>query len=592
MLTFAVKAPAMKKHRRHYPDFRLFLLTMLLCILSRTAVAEPVTDSLKSLAAIPGADMTVYQLYKDYLPRDYAQSMQYAEIFLNGIDTDRPHPCIARLADELSSFYDSEKEVFSLAIEWAGTAESQYRMLGDRYAEARTRYNLARLYSRRQQYHKALEYINLSEPVFREYGDRESLMDCLNLMGAVHFACRDFEAAGRFFQQYREESASQQDSLRQIVALTNLAAFAQVEGDMVKSFKFIEEAISLSRLLKDSAKLGYSYLNYAALLINARQYPEAEEYLSLSRPLLNSSRRLGKYYLNYAILHRNRDENEAAVAYLDSAILHYSHGEHEQSLVKCYTRLIDIYEEAGDTNRRNAVAEDYYRIHRESDETEAFRELFQHQNEIILQKDAERELERKNSRLVTWLTATFSTLLLLMGWLLYRRRKAGIIREKENELERQRLLNERKEQEIKNQNEILEIKKIEQFKLQRITDETIDKLTRLNLEIKERSIRNRITRICNELQDSLHDDQLKELNQYIPEFNSAFFQNLVKAYPELTTNERRLCVLLNLNLSTKEISDITRQSPHSINIARGRLRNKLGLTGSDTSLQEFLSKFN
>lgn len=49
---------------------------------------------------------------------------------------------------------------------------------------------------------------------------------------------------------------------------------------------------------------------------------------------------------------------------------------------------------------------------------------------------------------------------------------------------------------------------------------------------------------------------------------------------------------LNMNLTTKEISEITRQSPHSINIARARLRSKFNLTGKETSLQEFLSRYN
>jgi len=47
-----------------------------------------------------------------------------------------------------------------------------------------------------------------------------------------------------------------------------------------------------------------------------------------------------------------------------------------------------------------------------------------------------------------------------------------------------------------------------------------------------------------------------------------------------------------MNLTTKEISEITRQSPHSINIARARLRSKFNLTGKETSLQEFLSRYN
>ena len=65
---------------------------------------------------------------------------------------------------------------------------------------------------------------------------------------------------------------------------------------------------------------------------------------------------------------------------------------------------------------------------------------------------------------------------------------------------------------------------------------------------------------------------------------------LLKHYPNLTVNERRLCAFLNMNLTTKEISAITRQSVQSINTARTRLRRKLGLKGGGISIQEFISR--
>jgi hypothetical protein len=46
-----------------------------------------------------------------------------------------------------------------------------------------------------------------------------------------------------------------------------------------------------------------------------------------------------------------------------------------------------------------------------------------------------------------------------------------------------------------------------------------------------------------------------------------------------------------MNMSTKEISGITRQSLGSINVARSRLRQKFGLTGDDKSLIAYLDKF-
>ena len=74
--------------------------------------------------------------------------------------------------------------------------------------------------------------------------------------------------------------------------------------------------------------------------------------------------------------------------------------------------------------------------------------------------------------------------------------------------------------------------------------------------------------------------------------NNVFYENLLRDFPNLTKNERKLCLFIHMKMSTKEISDITHQSLGSINVARSRLRQKLGLTGDDTSLIAFLDKYN
>ena len=74
--------------------------------------------------------------------------------------------------------------------------------------------------------------------------------------------------------------------------------------------------------------------------------------------------------------------------------------------------------------------------------------------------------------------------------------------------------------------------------------------------------------------------------------NNMFYENLLHDYPNLTKNERKLCLFIHMKMSTKEISEITHQSPGSINVARSRLRQKFGLTGDDTSLIAFLDQYN
>lgn len=69
----------------------------------------------------------------------------------------------------------------------------------------------------------------------------------------------------------------------------------------------------------------------------------------------------------------------------------------------------------------------------------------------------------------------------------------------------------------------------------------------------------------------------------------SFYQTLNAQYPDLTPGERKLCALLRLNISSKDIAAITLQNPQSVDMARYRLRKKLKLS-PDVNLVDFLLK--
>ncbi|OHX64569.1 tetratricopeptide repeat protein [Flammeovirga pacifica] len=103
--------------------------------------------------------------------------------------------------------------------------------------------------------------------------------------------------------------------------------------------------------------------------------------------------------------------------------------------------------------------------------------------------------------------------------------------------------------------------------------------------------RKKIRSIVYNLQTSGSDEIWKELEVRFEQVHHHFFDQLQQEFPNLTPNEKKLCAFLKLNLSTKDISNITHQSVKSIQVARYRLRKKLGLINSDIDFQTFLSKF-
>ncbi|MDP4282489.1 MAG: tetratricopeptide repeat protein [Bacteroidota bacterium] len=102
---------------------------------------------------------------------------------------------------------------------------------------------------------------------------------------------------------------------------------------------------------------------------------------------------------------------------------------------------------------------------------------------------------------------------------------------------------------------------------------------------------NKIDDVINELRYSLKSDMWELFEKEFLGVHPEFLQNLLKAYPDLTLKEKRLCSLLRLGLNTKEISEIMHLNNESVMKARTRLRKHFNLTNIDIDLTNYLSRF-
>ena len=87
------------------------------------------------------------------------------------------------------------------------------------------------------------------------------------------------------------------------------------------------------------------------------------------------------------------------------------------------------------------------------------------------------------------------------------------------------------------------------------------------------------------LKSLIQGQEWKEFELRFEEEHGKFRESLIKKHPELTPNEIKLCTFLRLDMSSKEISEITQQSVRALETARSRMRKKLGLERSDNLVQ-------
>jgi len=113
----------------------------------------------------------------------------------------------------------------------------------------------------------------------------------------------------------------------------------------------------------------------------------------------------------------------------------------------------------------------------------------------------------------------------------------------------------------------------------------IDKITN-----KPELNKEELTRLKKLIIDNLSLDKDRErFNIYVNELNRDFYFRLLSRYPNLTENEQRLCSLVRLNLSSKEMASILNISTKSVEVNRHRLRKKMFLKREE-NLTELIGK--
>lgn len=115
------------------------------------------------------------------------------------------------------------------------------------------------------------------------------------------------------------------------------------------------------------------------------------------------------------------------------------------------------------------------------------------------------------------------------------------------------------------------------------------------IKTKKSSIKEKKTiNFFNELELTITHQQnnynLEEFELLYASGNSSFINKIKTTHPNLSTNEKKLCYLIMMDLTTKDISNILHKSYRSVEMARHRLRTKLNIERTD-SLHKYLLKF-
>lgn len=125
-----------------------------------------------------------------------------------------------------------------------------------------------------------------------------------------------------------------------------------------------------------------------------------------------------------------------------------------------------------------------------------------------------------------------------------------------------------------------------------IAENLIKRLKKLALEQTSKKLSDELYELSRHISDNtvgVKSRELKDLDLMIQSINDGFVKRLCSRFENLSHNEVTLAIYLRMNFTTKQIAELKGTSENSIDVARSRLRTKLGIKGENVDLITFLN---
>lgn len=509
----------------------------------------------------------------------------------------------------------------------------QLKIANNDSARVHLNVELSRFYST-DNLSKALHFAEDAVEIAGKTENNSTLSFALLNIGNVYFTQGLFELALKQYYQYLEIQKAEGNKKGIASALINIGAvslnlnnFEKARDNFEEALKTFEELSLKSGNSKYSHEIITSYNNLGIVCQNLKEQKESEEYyrrgISLARKtmgqptllahLLNN---LGSLYLDQkkmpeAYIAINEalkirllipDKNGQGQSYRTLAMYYIGLGNRTKALEYLYKGL-DLARSVGNISLQSFLIEKLFTEYDKtgnSDSALKYHIILKALNDTMNNEETQRELtrieltsqfnEKENLRKieqkrkeVQYLAIGVSMLLLLaiisLLFLLSQNRLKRLRLEKDNanlasenlELEKAVL---KQELDLRNKELTTNVMYLVQ-KNEYITD-IAERVISIKKNLTDTNS-NVIDKLISDLQSNSDDKVWKEFEIRFQEVHQDFYLRLNARFPDLTPNEKKLAAFLRLNMTTKDISAITFQSPDSIKIARSRLRKKLGL---------------
>ena len=467
-------------------------------------------------------------------------------------------------------------------------------------------------------YEEGLSYLLDALNHYQSLNDSLGVANIFVNIGLIYSDQQSYEEALSYYEEAYRTFDILKKTHRQIHTAIHIGQLYQSKHRYDLAQTSYQQALQLSDSVQHDYGLGASYLYLGQLALATGKLNEALDYCYQALPFQEAQGNMhGKSLTYYTLgsIERERGNYSEAEEHLLHALKKATIVSSRQNRRDIYLELRQVAEATGDYQQALAYFNNYHTLQDSLLNAEKLREIVRLENRYKLEKKEQELLVQQQSVNLMQQEARIQRFfrngllfgiiaLAIIGYLVTTQQRLKIKKNREVLAKHQEVSRSQQQlAQVELENAQLRQKELTQeleFKSRELTSYTINFIQKNELidQLKSgiqqakrqakpemRQQLNSLSRLVD--QNSHIDREWEDFKRYFEEVHQGFFANLKHYCPELSNNELKLCALLKLNMSMKEMANILGISPDSVKTARYRLRKKLGLS-KEEKLVDFI----
>lgn len=438
-------------------------------------------------------------------------------------------------------------------------------------------------------YPLSLQILLKAKQIAEKENDNISLTRISSNLGALYFLTQDYHKALELFNltlDLNNKLLAHGNNLfihhLQTIYI-NIACTYRKKGDLESAIKQFNLALDCTVTENKKTAIAATYLG--EIYLQQQKFELAGLYIKKGlnifighsdiTEILTPYNNLTQYYL-----HTHHTDSAITANTKAIALARNQERYRPEAITKAYELKMDICQQTGKYKEAFEASQEYNLLNRQQMNASLLqtnKQLYLHHkwNELLNNAKQEQKVSSLKSYFSLALIFTIGTMFILLFLLC------------QSKIKQNQIINEHfhKELNIRKKELDIQLRYLQKKSklISRISKHLLRLSSRLNIE-NDKIIED----IIADLQNDGETNDWREFTQKYQSVYTDFYNKLQTKSPDLTASELKTCSLLRLGMNSQDIAQLIHQNTRSIEVKRSRIRRKLKLTNTDTSLSEYL----